>query len=138
MLTSYQFFPNQTFLLMRLQGEFSIEAYKKTSQVLQKNKNWRHLKYFLLDLREVKSGKEDLFLKELVKVRKISEFSGYKMAYVVEDAKILANLHLYRDYVKSSDYEYFSTLKSAINHLGIVLPLFEMEKRIQQLENTIK
>lgn len=138
MRINYQFFPDQNFLLMRFQGEFSLDAFKKSTIIVQKDKNWKNLKYFLLDLREVKAGKTNLILKELIEVRNISSSTAYRMAYVVEDPKILANLHLFIDYIKSRDYQYFSTLKSAIYHLGIAISVDEMEQRIHQLENTIK
>lgn len=137
MIIRYQFFEDEKLLIIRYEGVFSIDQFKKAAIEMQKKNSFKNLKSLFIDLRDIITGKNFLVFNELIKVRNASHFKGYKVAYLVEDPKILVNIHLYKDHINSADYQYFSTLEPCINHLEISISNEEIEKRINELKNTI-
>jgi len=132
--TAYKYFEKEQFLIMVFFDYFSINDYKKAVQTMQKQKFWQDIKYFLLDLREIKIDKPKLINEELIQIRHHLKSSNYKIAYLIENPTILANIILYLESVKSINYQCFSTIKSAMNHLDLKLSESEIENRIQNLK----
>lgn len=133
----YQYFENEKLLIFCFRDNFSLDLYQKAAQ-LSKENFWKNIKSILVDLRHVRLENKKLLIKELIQIRNNSNFGGYKMAYLVDDPKILVNLHLYIENNKSSDYKYFSTLLAAISHLNLFLPVNEIEERIKNLKYSIE
>jgi len=99
---------------------------------------WKNTNALLLDMRQTNPGNQQLIINELNEIRKTSNFGGYKVAYLVDSPRILANLHLYIEYTHSDDYNYFSTLKAAISHLDLNITEETIEKRLKNLSNIIE
>lgn len=133
----FQYFENEKLLIFSFKGNFSIDLYQKSAQ-LSKEDFWKNIKSILLDLRSFHINNKNLIINELNNIRENSDFGGYKVAYLVNDPKILANLHLYIENNKKSEYKYFSTLPAAINHLNLLLPVIEIEQRIKNLKYSIE
>lgn len=113
-----------------------MSDYKQSALVLNKNTHWKEAKKVLLDMRSAFSSKKKVFTKELTHIRKSAHFPNYRLAYLVDDPQLIANLELY---IQASHlegfYKYFSTIKAAIHHLEISQTASEVEEKIEQLEH---
>lgn len=139
MTIKYQYFPAETLFIIKLEGEFSLDEYQKSIPVLNKNPNWRGVKKVLLDIRNTWSSNYTVIAKELVEIRKSADFPSYKLAYIVEDPILVANLDLYVQMSKKHVfYEYFSTIDAAIRHLNIHNNSDEIEILIKHLNQKIE
>lgn len=131
----YQFVSEDHLLLMRWTGLFSISHYRDSISKMQKNPNWQHLKRFFLDLRELEVSSNKIIVDQLLKIRKESIPGVYKTAYIVDNPFVLVNVHLYAEGTKSDDYKYFSTIKPAIDHLGLNYTTIGLEEMLNRLPN---
>jgi hypothetical protein len=139
MIIKYQYFQTESLLIIKLEGEFSLDGYQKSITILNKDPNWKDVKKVLLDIRQTLSSNYNVIAKELFVIRKSADFPSYKMAYIVEDPILLANLDLYVQMSNTNGiYDYFSTIIGAIRHLNIQYSCQEIEKLITHLNQKIE
>lgn len=131
----YQFVPEDYLLLMRWTGIFSLSQYNRFLKEIRKNYHWQHLKRFFVNLRKLEIPPGSIVAKQALKIRKQNIFKLYRTACIVHNPSVLVNTHLYIADINSSHYKYFSTTKSAINHLGLNHMSCKIEDLLGRLSN---
>ncbi len=140
MLIRFQFFKADGLFIHKFSGRWSSEIYKDyicdaNSHPIQDKPE---VKKVLTDLRDLEI---ENIPHEFLKVRQITnqlDLHNYINVHVVNSPNLTAIIHLYQnsENINSATYNYCSTIEYAIRHLELPYTPEQIEKMIENLENS--
>ena len=139
----YQVFENEKLLIQKFIGFFSIELYMQYAPTILRNPAMRSIDKVLIDFREIDFSNVpsdfDEGLSRMTEMRKNIQEKEIKrndvtIVFWVDKPIPTVIAQVFQE--NFPNYKYCSTAKSVLENFKITDPLFDLEKIVENLENT--
>ena len=137
MKMSYQFIEDYNLLIQKGSGEWSTEHYIKYIDTILNNKKMVNVTKIFSDLRNINLEKAFQDINLLADLRDKIINLDYTNVHIVSNPISTAIAHLYQDKLisKGFNYNYCSTVKTALILLNLDISENEMEALLNKIEN---
>lgn len=137
---NYKFIREHGLLVQKYAGTFSLEEYLACFLVVVNNPDFKLITKSLIDIRGLDSNYDHTLADQLVKIRAThgTNISNISTVYLTDSPKAIVVTYLYIDKIKQSNYNYCSTLQTALELLGLSEKLKEVEAVLADLKGKCK
>ncbi len=141
MKITYQYLEEGHYLFVKWEGDFVLNDYLKSIEILTTKAYWNEKIRMLMDIRQLTLEKEANMgiktIKSIKQVNQVEKFPPFRLAYLVFEPKIIASLHLYIEEEKKTYHSIFSTVSAAKTYLKLEMSNQEIENQLRNLKEEL-